>query len=156
MVSRAVAEDGRLAYYEAVAQNAGADPILPENNLYWKLIGDGTIGGAIFHDETLEKSGTSETEFFHISKDEADAAVNAIRPSAENPFVTRDEVPEYGVTVGEFAEIPMPPGMGMIYGASVSAVSVGALNTTSTPEAARAARCPPSSSDMLRRSFASS
>ena len=101
--------------WEAEQQNAGKEP--GSSPAFWTDLGAFTASGAIRHDDTTEKHGTSETEFNHISDDEADAVLNAREPSAENPFATLRDIPELALKLGNFEKSVMPAGLGMIYGA---------------------------------------
>jgi hypothetical protein len=99
--------------YRALQQNAG---MTPENSpAYWQYLG---IVSDIIppHNQLDGLQGTSEADYFHLNEDQAAAALNADEPSAANPFITRKNMPELGKTVGAFEPIPMPPGMGIVYG----------------------------------------
>jgi hypothetical protein len=65
----------------------------------------------------LDKPG----EKYHLSKDAAEAAEWARRPGKQNPFLTRDELPQFSRDVSPFhLAASLPPNMGMLYGAAYS------------------------------------
>jgi hypothetical protein len=113
--------DGHL--WEATQQSAGKEPGTPDGTLFWNGLGVFAPAGSVRHDDTTEKSTTKEGEYNHISDDEADAVLNAKQPSAANPFITASQVPELALRLGVFGKIPMPAGLGMIYGAHFDALS---------------------------------
>jgi hypothetical protein len=106
---------GRL--WEASQQNAGKEPGLSGGAAFWTDRGAFTPLGAIRDDDTSEKLSTTEGQYNHIGDDEADAILNAREPSAAHPFITAADVPELALRLGEFGKVPMPAGLGMIYGA---------------------------------------
>jgi hypothetical protein len=100
--------------YRAVAQSAGKDP---ENNpTYW--VYEGLFPAMVPTHNSLDGlQGTSETDYFHVSENEAAALLYADEPSAANPVLTKKNLPALGKSIKDFETLSMPPGMGIIFGA---------------------------------------
>lgn len=121
-------------YYKALQQNAGKDPAIQENlNVYWAELDEDELedvaefGGICFHNDTLRKDGTQSAQdddyWGHLGRDETDAAANAHHPSAQNPFLTMEDLPQLAKDIGEAKPIPLPEGVSFIYGASFDDVN---------------------------------
>jgi hypothetical protein len=100
--------------YKALQQSAGREP--DKNPTYWEYLG--LFPGVVPPHDGLEGlHGTSETEFYHLNEDQAAAMLYADEPSAANPVLTKKNMPALGKSIEEFEALPMPTGMGIIYGA---------------------------------------
>lgn len=108
------------ALYMAMDQSAGMDPMDPLNGKYWKLTFAPIVPPATKHNELEELQGgnAAKNEFYHLTKEQAEAAVHAKAPGAGNPFLTVGELPYLEKRVTDFRLLKKPDGIGQLYGAA--------------------------------------
>lgn len=106
------------ALYMAMEQSAGMDPLDPLNAKYWKLTFAPIVPPTTKHNELegLQGGDAAKDEFYHLTKDQAEAAVHAKNPSKDNPFLTAGELPYLARRVTDFELIKKPSGIGQLYG----------------------------------------
>ena len=105
--------------YLALAQNAGMDPVDPLNGKYWCLV-MAPVAGSALHNTLggLQGGDGAKDEFYHLTKDQAEAALFARRPARGNPFLTKEDFPAFEKRVTEFRRVKKPEGTGQLYGAA--------------------------------------
>jgi hypothetical protein len=103
--------------YLAIEQNAGLDPADPLNTKYWRLINAAAPMPILKHNDLEEKQGGNldAGEFYHLAKNEQEAAANATEPSATNPFLTEKDMPYLEKRVTDWTLAVMPEGVGALY-----------------------------------------
>lgn len=108
------------ALYMAMEQSAGMDPLDPLNAKYWKLTFAPIVPPTTKHNELerLQGGDAAKDEFYHLTKDQAEAAMHAKAPGADNPFLTVGELPYLEKRVTDFRLLKKPDGIGQLYGAT--------------------------------------
>ena len=79
--------------YLALQQSAGKDPQDPLNAGFWDSLSGGS-STTPDHNDLDGLQGGTEFERFHLTQNTAEAAEAADSPSAGNPFVTKNELPD--------------------------------------------------------------
>lgn len=103
--------------YIALEQSAGMYPDDPLNSKYWRLM-FANIGPAVTEHNALsgiQGGDPDRSEFYHVSKNEREAAAMSSAPSVSNPFVTMSDVPYLDKRVTDFTLADRPDGIGTLY-----------------------------------------